>query len=289
MEYRFEVQPTDASGNPTGGWTPVMRNQIAPTEIGHWEHFPPLQSGKYTVNNPTPGPTERVATISADGWIQVPQENDVLSPAGAFSSNGNMINLITSTLASWGAVDQTGVLAGSSSTSNGSSLAQDRYFGIRMMVRQVGDLSNGSPAGTCVHIAIDDTTYNNVLHQPNWRHQLDPPGDLAVALVDIAELVAHPCAEIADKLTVLFTAAHPNLGAVSLSMVGPGGPYSFDMHPDGAATPQNFFGTATLHAPPTVSQLKPCAYLVTLEIQVLLTTGDAVPSDVFDQVAFCKG
>ena len=46
------------------------------------------------------------------------------------------------------------------------------------------------------------------------------------------------------------------------------------------------FGTAT----PTfnVGNLHPCAYIVTLEMQLQLTTGDGVPSDLFDQIAFCK-
>jgi len=53
-----------------------------------------------------------------------------------------------------------------------------------------------------------------------------------------------------------------------------------------AAVPGERFGTAT----PTfnVGNLQPCAYIVTLEVQLLLTTGDGVPSDLFDQIAFCK-
>jgi len=31
-----------------------------------------------------------------------------------------------------------------------------------------------------------------------------------------------------------------------------------------------------------------CAYIVTLETQVLLTTGDTEPLPLYDQVAFCK-
>jgi hypothetical protein len=40
--------------------------------------------------------------------------------------------------------------------------------------------------------------------------------------------------------------------------------------------------------PWTVGGLPPCAYIVTLSVQVLLTTGDAVPSNLYDQIAFCK-
>ena len=68
-------------------------------------------------------------------------------------------------------------------------------------------------------------------------------------------------------------------------MSGPGGPYSFTLPP--AATPgQDWFGTA---APTfTVTDLQPCAYIVTLSMQLLLTTGDSIPDNLIDQIAFCK-
>ncbi len=80
-------------------------------------------------------------------------------------------------------------------------------------------------------------------------------------MVDVAELIAHPCGNIANQLTVLFTAAHPNLDPndVSIVMTGPGGPFAFTL----PAIPEtgDWFGTAT----PTfaVASLAPCAYLVT--------------------------
>jgi len=104
-------------------------------------------------------------------------------------------------------------------------------------------------------------------------------------MLDIAELIAHPCGEIGNTLTVLFTAAHPNLGSVNIVMTGPGGPYNFTL----PAIPEvgDWFGTATPSGF-TVSSLKPCAYLVTLEITVLLTDGDNIPNPLYDQIAFCK-
>lgn len=279
LQYRFEIMTTDATGNPTGGWNPVLPAQIDKTVIGTWERFP-FQHKTYIVNA-APGPNELAATIAADGWITVPQENNAFSPAGAFSSDGNMINLNSAKIAAFPRSNEAGVLAGASSVAP----AQDQHFATRMMVRQLGNTGNGSPAGTCHHIAVDNTLYDNVLHA--WSNVNDM-GDLAVALVDIQELVAHPCNEITNSLTVLFTAAHPNRGAVSISMVGPGGPYTFDLTPNGAATTENFYGTAVIHPPATIAGLKPCAYLITLDVQVLLTTGDSVPPDVFAQRSFCK-
>jgi len=49
----------------------------------------------------------------------------------------------------------------------------------------------------------------------------------------------------------------------------------------------DWFGTATPSGW-TVASLRPCAYLVTLQIGVLLTDGDNFPSPLFDQIAFCK-
>ncbi|HTA72201.1 MAG TPA: hypothetical protein VK776_28165 [Bryobacteraceae bacterium] len=285
MEYRFETQPTDAAGNPLGPWSPVLPAQIAQTLLGHWEHHigvsPFIETKKYWVNHAGPlGPGDLAASITAAGWIQVPQENNFFAPSGAFSSNGDMIELITQSLDSRPHADETGVVAGSHAA---FPLVPDVYFGIRMRVRQQGVPLSETDGGTCVHIAVDDVLYDNITLHPDWDGGLQPPGQLGVCMLDIAELEAHPCGQIGDTLTVLFTAAHPNLGSASITMTGPGGPFAFTMP---AFTPADYFGTATPAF--TVSALKPCAYLVTLQVNLLLTDGDNFPSPLFDQIAFCK-
>jgi hypothetical protein len=87
---------------------------------------------------------------------------------------------------------------------------------------------------------------------------------------------------------VQFTAAHPHLGGVGVRLEGPGGPYAFTLNPDGAATPDNQFGTADPDGW-TFNSLPPCAYLLKLSVGVLLTTGDGVPDALVDYIAFCKG
>jgi hypothetical protein len=37
-----------------------------------------------------------------------------------------------------------------------------------------------------------------------------------------------------------------------------------------------------------MSTLPPCAYIVSLSVQILLTTGDSAPNPLIDQIAFCK-
>jgi len=290
MEYRFEVATTDPDGQNPVGWTVVAPGQIARTEIGIWEHYAPafpcdpnpIKTKVYTVNG-TAGPNELVASFTADGFVKVPQESNVFGVEGFFQPNGNMIALISPSIAAFGSVDQTGVVAGGSSTAGGQPLANDRHFALRMKVREQGDLGAGSDAGICQHIAIDNTGYDNVKHHPSWAGFTDPPDVIGVRLLDILELQLNGCAQITNSLNVLLTAAHPNLGAVSLSMTGPGGPYAFTL-PAPVAGEQ--FGTATPSF--NVGNLQPCAYIVTLEVQLLLTTGDGVPSDLFDQIAFCK-
>jgi hypothetical protein len=94
------------------------------------------------------------------------------------------------------------------------------------------------------------------------------------------------CADISESLTVLFTASHPNLGPVSISLDGPGGPYSFTL-PTPLPETGDWYGTAVNDF--VLSDLIPCAYLVTLSVLPLLTTGDsAFGPPLTDQIAFCK-
>ena len=124
-------------------FSPLTPTQIGRTEIGKLQTYAPAFPGdpnpvktkRYTVNG-TAGPNEIVADFTADGFIKVPQQSNVFGPEGYFNPNGNMINLISTAIAAWGNVNQTGVTAGHSSTSGGAALAQDRHFAIRMKVRE---------------------------------------------------------------------------------------------------------------------------------------------------------
>lgn len=273
IQYRFETLTTDAAGNPSPAsatWQPVLSSPGAAvsTVIGYeLVSLFPLKFNPVT-SNP-----------DSQGWITVPL------PSPFYAPTGDLLLIDTTKLSKPPDLDETGVLAGAHSS---HPLAEDVYFGIRMRVRNLGDPSSEFDGGTCHHIAIDNTTYDNVTHQPGWRNLTDPPGDLAVYLVDVQELLAAPCSQITKSLTVLFTAAHPNLGGASLRMDGPGGPYGFTMTPDVGSTPQDYYGTATSDGTWTVDQLKPCAYLITLKVDVNLTTGDGEPGPLIDQRPFCK-
>ncbi len=209
----------------------------------------------------TPDADERAATVVVDAhgdWIQAPQESaGPLSATGYFNPNGDMIRLITSSLASFGTVDLETPgppAAGQSATATGRPLVANRHFALRMSVREGGTPGAGTVAGLCRNVAIENTR-RRTLHHPAWMEVLRPDA-LAVAMVDIDELIADGCSGIDATLTANDTAAHPNLGSVSLTMSGPGGPYPLLQTPDGSATPENRFGTATL-APPGLWRASP--------------------------------
>ena len=279
-EYMFDVAEYNPGTGVLGGPVQVQSVQIARTVIGQrmivtGNPMNPIQVDDWTVNG---GAGELKAVFTADGWIKVPQDNNFFPNTGALPG---LIQLISQSLAAFGTVNQAGIQAGSSSTPQ----ANDRHFQIRMWVRESGNPGSAYVAGTCVRIAIDNTLYDNVTKGGSWAPQI-VSGQLDVTMVNIQELIGNGCGGIGNQLHVLYTAAHPNLGAVSLSMNGPGGPYGFTLVPAAGATAGNQFGIATLNVP--VTNLTPCAYVVTLSTQVLLTTGDGVPGPIYDVIGFCK-
>jgi hypothetical protein len=293
IEYRFQTLGTDATGGPTGSWTAVTAGQIAATNLGSFTRatgIPPFHEDiEVWVNNPAAGVFN--ITPDADGWIKVPPMFPVapmVSGSGwRFVPGSDLIRLITPTLTPFvTSVDETGVDAGESAS---APLQTDVHYGVRMRIRNQGATGDGTDAGTCSHIAINNTHYDQVSHHPYWPGGLFGESDeLAVSSVGIAELAGSPCSTLANSLTVQFTAAHSNLGAVGVSLEGPGGPYAFTLNPAAGSDPaENLFGTADPDGW-TFTSLPPCAYLLKLSVDVLLTTGDGVPSALVDYIAFCK-
>ena len=157
-------------------------------------------------------------------------------------------------------------------------MALNAYYGIRMRLRTVGDTGDGSDGGTCTHIAVNNTLYDNVK-----QAYATTSGDLAVAEIGVQELVTNICGEIrTDVINVLFTAAHPNLGDVSITITGNG---SYDVPvPLGSSVPIDWYGSV----PYSITGLPNCAYILTLQVGVLLTDGVNDPDPIYDQIAFCK-
>ena len=294
IEYRFETIETDATGNPTGSWTKVDSGQIAATNIGSFIRpifVPPfIEVIPVWVNNPASGVFN--ITPDPDGWIAVPPMIPVppmVTGSGwRFVPGSDLIEFITTTLApTVVTIDETGVDAGAAPN---APLQTDAHYGVRMRIRDQGTTGAGSDAGTCSHIAINNSHYDNISHHPYWPGGLFGANhELLMASLGIAELVSAPCSQLTNSLTVEFTAAHSNLGSVGVEMEGPGGPYAFDLVPATAQDPgEAWHGTATPHGW-TFASLPPCAYLLKLTVDALLTTGDGNPLPLTDYIAFCKG
>src|SRR5262249_34575552 len=157
-------------------------------------------------------PGQIVVTPDAQGWIAMPQDNNLLT--GLFIPNLNMIVLATGAVTAWPHKDVGAVSAGTAAAAVG--LVADRFFGIRLRVREVGNPASETIRGECQRLAVCDTLYDHVNKGGSWfPHQSN--NQLAVCSVDVQELIVNGCADIGSDLTVLFTAAHPNLGTVSMS------------------------------------------------------------------------
>jgi hypothetical protein len=302
IEYRFETVQTSADGTKLAdgtpilpsSWVPVTPAQIEETNIGSFIRpiFVPPFIEIIEVWVKKTGAHIFTITPTADGWIAVPPMIPVppMVPGSGwtFVPGADLIVFDTTTLApTVVAIDETGVDAGESAN---APLQTDAHYGVRMRIRDQGTSGDGSEAGTCSHIAINNSHYDNISHHPYWPGGLfGATHELAVDSIGIAELAAAPCSELTNSFTVEFTAAHSHLGSVGITLQGPGGPYAFDLSPNAPEDPgENWYGTATPSGW-TFASLPPCAYLLDMSVTVLLTTGDSVPLPLYDYIAFCKG
>jgi len=140
-----------------------------------------------------------------------------------------------------------------------------------------------------VEIGTEIMTVTNVSGN-TWTVVRGQKGTTAAAAPNGAEVVPEYCNDITDSLTVNFTASHPNLGPVSLTMSGPAGldAYPFTLAPTTPPVTGDWYG-AGVPSGWTVANLEPCAYVVQLSVDILLTTGDGnFGPPLYDFISFCK-
>ena len=224
--------------------------------------------------------------VTFDGnWIQVPQYN---FPGNDIAFTGSLIKLKTANLAGK-TVDKSGLIAGASS----APLEKNRYFALRMLKREAGDDTTIVTVGFSRPLAIFNTTYKDLPQGGTWN-PLGKSSELGIATVDLQELVdGGSCSKITNTLTVNYTAANPNLGTVSLSMSGPGGPHNFEplnvTNPgEEVAGTSKYTGANNTVDPTDVSNLPNCAYEIRLSADLNLTNGESQHDGVWDRVLFCK-
>lgn len=290
MEYSFDTIETASAGTGSaeiGVWKKVLASQMCEAEIGTFFTFTgnpmnPVSIIPYKVGNVSLG-------VDAGGWIAVPQAAN-FSP----NINGEILSLNTESLNA-ATVNMTGLVQGQSTTTK-APLQHNRFFKIRMVKRQVGNPASEVPAGVSNPIAMFNTVYKNVPQFGSWMSQTSD--EMGVACINIQEMIGGGggtgCSPITDALHVHYTAANPNMGEVSLTLSGSGGPYSIQNVAPLSSVAETF-GTATdLFTIPPPVVLKPvnvlgkCAYTVKMSVELKLTNGEGQHGNIEDWLSFCK-
>ncbi|MDP3642920.1 MAG: hypothetical protein Q8S54_06975 [Bacteroidota bacterium] len=283
MEYCFEtIETAGPGGADIGGWKKVLAPQMCEAEIGSFftltgDLMNPVSIVPYKVGLVSGG-------VDPGGWIAVPQAANF-----APNINGELLSLNTASL-NGATVNMAGLVQGQSTTTI-APLRQNRYFKIRMVKREVGNAASEVFAGVSVPVAMFNTVYQNVPQFGSWMPQVS--NEMGVACIDLQELIGGGagCTPITNAIHVNYTAANPNMGAVSLTLYGPGGPYSIQNVTPVSSVPETF-GTATdLHNPALVpvDTLRRCAYTVWLSVELKLTDGENQHHNIEDWLSFCKG
>jgi len=281
MEYSFEtIETTGPGGAEIGVWKKVQASQMCTAVIGTFfvltgDPMNPVQIINYEVG---PG-----GGVDASGWIAVPQAANF-----APNINGELLKLDTSSL-NGATVNMAGLVQGQSTTTI-APLQQNRFFKIRMIKREAGNAATEVVAGVSNPVAMFNTVYQNVPQFGSWMPQVS--NEMGVACIDIQEMIGGgtDCTPITNALHVNYTAANPNMGGVSLTLYGPGGPYAIQNVAPAGNVPETF-GTATqLHNPALVpvSSLAKCAYTVIFSVELKLTNGEFQHSNIEDWMSFCK-
>ncbi|NJN25253.1 MAG: hypothetical protein HC819_04380 [Cyclobacteriaceae bacterium] len=284
MEYKFQyaevLHPTDPLPTAIGSWTDVIPTQIANTVIGYgWKFSPGFEYEDIAIN--------AIGTqipVAFDGnWIKVPQAGSLpMSYNLVLNNNGPLIRLISESLANT-PVNMAGLVAGNSTTTI-NPLQKNRYFSLRMIKRQAGNTATEVVAGVSRPLAIFNSLYQNVPQNGSWLPSVS--NELGVASIDLAELATSGgCSTISNTLTAKYTAANPNLGQVSISMTGVGGPHSFDPVVYTTAG-EEAHGTASYAG--VVMDLPNCSFEVRLDAELRLTNGESQHQGIHDRVLFCK-
>lgn len=289
MEYSFDTIETDGSGagsTEIGVWKKVTAAQMCEAEIGSFftltgDPDNPVAIVPYKVGNASGG-------VDASGWIAVPQDSN-FSP----NINGELLSLNTASL-NGAIVDMAGLVQGQSTTTK-APLQHNRFFKIRMRKRQAGNSLTEVTAGISNPIAMFNTVYNNVPQFGSWMPQTSH--EMGVACIEVQQMIGGGggmgCTPITTAIQVNYTVANPNLGGVSLTLFGPGGPYAIgDTAPAGSVA-ETFGSGAKLFvgSPPVevaVASLDKCAYTVILNAELKLTNGENQHSNIEDWMSFCK-
>lgn len=282
MEYSFDtIETTGPGGAEIGTWKKVLGTQMCSAEIGTFFTFTgdpsnPISIVPYTVGGGS--------GVDANGWIAVPTASNF-----APNINGKLLGLRTDTL-NGNTVDMAGLVQGQSSTII-NPLQENRFFKIRMVKREAGNVASEVIAGVSNPVAMFNTTYKNVPKYGSWMPSV--ADEMGVACIDIQEMIGGGgtgCTPVTDALHVNYTGVNPNMGATSLTLYGPGGPYSIENVTPASLVPETAGTAVELHNPAIVpvKTLKNCAYTVIFSVELKLTDGENQHGNIEDWMSFCK-
>jgi hypothetical protein len=296
-EYRFRVTK-HAPGAPVQD---VEGALAAETEIGQlaYRYWDALTSSwedgatTYWVNNPGavavipqefgPPLTRPVnVDIGPGGWIAVPRENDPGNGGGGrfVRDYAQLLKLKTTALTDEHFhLDVGPLVAGDGVPATERSEAPT--YRIAFEWRIVGDAAvHGNALET---IALSNTHYT-CTHHPEWAG--GTYASTSVCMIDILELrppAATGCDRLRDTMHALFTAYHPYLGTVTMSIEGNGPPP--DVTPPIVANEAASGPAGHLY---DISAMAPCAYVLWLTVSLRLTSGYGQLPGETDHIAFCK-
>lgn len=243
IEYRFTYQQVSPTVGPLTNITGPM---IPPTQIGklvywYWDGTGwTTGSTPYTVNGSVPTvsipqqfglPLIVAVNVNADaqGWIQIPQQNDyIIGGTGLFTPDGAQgLILLDTTQLTLEKFDLTGLGVlpelEAGDTVPPAALSQKPIFKINFEAQTV---ATSTPVGSnsLNAIALSNTQYTYNRH-PEWPGPPTSPVTTQpwVLSVDIAELDSGGgCTKLDDVIHVLYTAYHPYLGSCTVYLQGPG-------------------------------------------------------------------
>ncbi|WP_339697652.1 hypothetical protein [uncultured Marixanthomonas sp.] len=282
VEYKFQyaiVSSPDTDVSTISSWTDVTKDEIANTVIASriTQLFPVVEADYYAIKA-----TGAEIDVPFNGnWIQVPQYS-----GGGFDLffNGSLIKLVSSNLVSK-SVNMSGLTQGESSVANPSLLEKNTYIVLRMRKREVGSNGNGIAAGFSRPLAIFNTEYLNVPQGGSWLPG-DSDNERGIASLDLQELIdGGGCSNIANSISVNYTATNPNLGNVWLTMTGPNAVNSFEAI-DFPSPGEEAYGTSNYTG--EITDLKNCAYEIKFHAELNLTDGENQHHNISDRVIFCR-
>lgn len=228
-------------------------------------------------------------TVKADGWIEVPRQNDLVPGGEGLFVGGfvDMVKLDTKKL-TFESYDLTVPPPELKAGESVPPVKKSRMHRFKLFfeAREVGMIAILS-SNELEKIVMSNTYYTQHRH-PSWAGYVAT--ERAVVMIDIDELAApgSGCNKVSNHVHALWTAYHPFLGTATVSFEGATPP------PLPAAISPAIVGGESVSPAGghdfDITAQPNCAYILWLTVTLNLTYGYGAFLPAFhDHIAFCKG